>query len=219
MAGTDLQGQVDDLTARLEAMETAFTGQGETGREGGEGQGGEKGEAGEPGQPGAEVDKEGNVTETFVDEVNKNGETESPVNESKLEKKGGITKKNLKSEAEKEGFSPGGGGGPGKWEAAGVGHKITQSGAGKKSTAFTPSATQGMMLRIRVEVENAASTATVLVGGVTVAGLTVKTGAISLVNSFMVYVPKGQVVTLEVLGGGGSSFAEAEVASELAGLE
>lgn len=101
-----MQDKLDELEARLRAQEEKEEGTekgetgetGETGKEGKEGEGG-SGEAGGEGQEGSngEVGPEG-TAEPFTQEIDSEGKVTNKV----------VTKKKLKEEIEKEGFSTGG---------------------------------------------------------------------------------------------------------------
>jgi hypothetical protein len=99
-----LDARITDLEGKIADLDEAFYAQGQEGQEGKPGSEGTEGTEG----PGGEVRSDGTTTETFLEEVKPNGEIEPPLSERKIERKGGITKTNLKIEAEKEGFNSGG---------------------------------------------------------------------------------------------------------------
>jgi hypothetical protein len=95
-----LDARITDLEGKIADLDEAFYAQGQEGQEGKPASEGTEG-------PGGEVGPEGTTTETFLEEVKPNGEVEPPLSERKIERKGGITKTNLKTEAEKEGIGGG----------------------------------------------------------------------------------------------------------------
>lgn len=150
---SDVQAQLDELRAQLEDLANTFDAAA-VGQEGAEGHEGQEGQEGKEGEAGVEVNNEGDVTNINTYEVNENGETTPPPSEAALEKKGGITKKNLKAEAEKEGFKPGGGEGglkPGEYEP-GPECQASQFGAvGEKNEEKVIDATKDVIACIEVE--------------------------------------------------------------------
>lgn len=211
---SDLQAQIDELRGQIEDLTSTFDASaiGAEGREGAAGERGEQGEQGDTSPP-AEIDNEGKVVESFTDEVNNEGKVESPLNETKLEKKGGITKKNLKTEAEKEGFKAGEAGGlkPGPYENAAA-FEVKRAEAGESREKRVLSASKDLLVTVSWLLKGnlttnfkAEANAFVQQGGKTfgTAGATVHTNQATESTteesgSFTIFVPKGAELELEV---------------------